>query len=194
MKHILFLFLCVAMSATVLAQSKLSPSFGINAGGVLAQVSAPDGVTTGASELKFGFSGGIYASIPLSDLLSIRPELNYAALGGKNTANAVTAKVNYLTIPLLASFRLDKSGFSAHVGPQYGLLLSASATDRGTTTDLKSQLTSTDLSLLGGITYMPGVVGVTVRYQYGLSNIVADKNSGYSWKNNGIYVTGVLRF
>jgi hypothetical protein len=194
MKNFIFTILCCISYFVGNAQDKQTTSFGVTLNGVLSNLSFPNGALTGASESKIGFSGGAYFSIPVTDIFSIRPECNYAMIGGKNTANAFSVNLNYLTIPVLASFKLDKSGFSVYVGPQYGLLLSASQVDHGNKTDIKSLLSGSDIAAVGGIQYMPQSLGIGLRYQLGLSNDVADKNSGYSLKNNAIYLSALIKF
>ncbi len=152
-----------------------------------------DGNGNGIATL-WGFSGGVslsnvrdygtltaptfsvFMGIPVTKTFRIRPELGYAGMGSQNATNSF--RVNYFLLPLLASFELNK-GLFLLAGPQTSMILSANQTTGSTKTNTRDQMHVQDLSLVGGLEYMPGRFGLAVRYQYGLtSNGLGNYNRG----------------
>ncbi|WP_438946114.1 porin family protein, partial [Sediminibacterium sp.] len=169
-----FLFLVFVFSVAIInAQTKSAKrgGVGITLSPILSDLSTADGDLS--SKTKFAFSGGLFFSIPVGSEVSIQPELTYAKLGGKWTDNSGRLDLDYLLIPVLATFRLEGAGFHVYAGPQYGILLSAKdITNNGSAVDVKEYFKSGDFSLVGGAEFIPKGVGVGLRYQLGLSNIV----------------------
>lgn len=104
--------------------------------------------------------------------------------------------LNYLTLPVLAKYSFEDAGFGAYLGPQIGYLLSAKGIFEGDSEDLKEDLKSTDISGIIGVEYfLPAGIGISARYQLGLSNIAKDADEGEgSIKNNALTFTLGYRF
>ena len=120
-----------------------------------------------------------------------------------------TAKLDYLEIPVLAKYRIGGARqFYATFGPYVGFLLTAknvssgsslvyldqqktqpvtgSPVDFGATTDIKSELRSTNWGIQGGVGYQrpigSGRIELDVRGGYGLVNV--QKDTAVNGKNN----------
>lgn len=127
---------------------------------------------------------GLLGHIHLDRQLAIQPELVYSAQGAKSKSGA-NVKLNYINIPVLFQYMFD-NGFRLQLGPQVGILTSAKSTLNGSTTDIKNNLKSVDVSLSPGIGYVhpPSGIGFDLRYNFGLTNI--NKTDAVVSKNNGL--------
>ena len=141
-------------------------------------------------EFKFGYNLGGFAELNFSEHFGIQPEVmwnqtNYRTAnnfneiypGGKSD---LEGKLNYLSIPILASFSPVKF-ISFQAGPQFGILLNKDKTlfDNG-----KDAFKSGDFSMLGGVQLNIGALKVGGRYVVGLANI-NDIDEKEKWKNQG---------
>ncbi|MES2331171.1 MAG: outer membrane beta-barrel protein [Bacteroidota bacterium] len=109
----------------------------------------------------------VFMGVPVTSTFRIRPEIGYAAMGSSNATTSF--RTNYFLLPVLASFEINK-GLFLLAGPQTAMILSANQTTGSIKTNTRDQMHVQDLSLVGGMEYMPGKFGVAVRYQYGLTN------------------------
>lgn len=144
-------------------------------------------------EFKFGYHLGAFAEVNFTDKWGIQPELlwsqtNYRS--GKDFSavypggvNDVKGKLNYLTIPVLLSYRPVKV-LALQVGPQFGVLLDK---DKSLFNNGKDAFKKGDFSLLAGAQLNILKFKGGVRYVIGLSDIndVEDSNK---WKNTGFQV------
>lgn len=107
-------------------------------------------------EYKFGYNLGAFAEINFNDKWGIQPELLWSQTnyrtgnefsdlypGGKED---VEGKLNYVTIPLLLTFRPVKI-LSLQAGPQFGIMASQ---DKDLLGETKEAFKSGDFSMLGG--------------------------------------------
>ncbi|MBN9383970.1 MAG: PorT family protein [Chitinophagaceae bacterium] len=169
-------------TATVFG-AKAQIQFGIKAGANFANVS-----NTPGSKTLVSFNGGALVKIPLVDALSLQPEVVYSGQGAKFDGGKIT--LGYVNIPVLAKYTLPVGVFF-ETGPQLGILLSAKQkVDGGSDTDIKSSLKSTDIAWAFGAGYViPDInLGVDVRYNLGLTNVIKDGGSS----KNGVFQVGVF--
>ncbi|HVV04687.1 MAG TPA: outer membrane beta-barrel protein, partial [Puia sp.] len=101
----------------------------------------------------------------------------------------VKGKLNYLSIPVLLSFRPAKI-ISLQAGPQFGILLNQ---DKDLVDNSKDAFKKGDLSLVGGVQLNLASVVIGGRYVIGLNNI-NDLPNDNSWKNRGFQVYAGFRF
>jgi hypothetical protein len=89
--------------------------------------------------------------------------------------------LNYLSIPLLLTYKLVGSFITLQAGPQFGILL-----DRNKTLlqNGKEAFKKGDFSLLGGAQVKIAAFRFTGRYGIGLSNI-NDIDNRDQWKSQG---------
>ena len=205
MKKQILLFASVLISAFTFAQSK--PSFGIRAG-VSSSSMKGDAVNSLQDLLDYtnggittsnhtGFFGGVNASIPVSELVSVEPGVYYTQKGydmkGKLNfkgaeflgANA-QAKLSshYIDIPLL--LKLNFNGLQLFAGPQVSYLAKADLrTTAGAlgfnvldkTMDATDQFHRWDAGVTGGIGYQfQNGFNIAASYDHGLSKVDANQN------------------
>lgn len=177
------------LTAAATSAHAQSPSFGIKAGASL--TNAVGGTNSGGSfENKFGFHGGFVANFPLSDLLSIQPELLYSMKGFKfsspNPFDGVlvrsTHTLHYIDVPVLA--RLTTGSLFFEAGPQFGYLVAAKFEREGSTNFPASSNTSrndyqkVDFGYAAGLGYqLPGGAGIGLRYNGGFKNFTKFYNN-----------------
>jgi hypothetical protein len=175
----------LALGVLLAAYSFAQVGLGIKGGLNLANVGGTD-APPGAKTLT-GFAAGGYLEISLPLLFTIQPEILYSQKGTTydesmfGTNFTVTAKLNYLEIPVLVkySFPVPVVKPSLYVGPAMGILLSAKAkveaAGQSQEEDIKDQTTSTDWGLVVGASANIAIITVDVRYTLGLTSL--DKNS-----------------
>lgn len=79
-------------------------------------------------DVRFAYSVGAFAECKITDLFSIRPEINYTTRGGNETMEVMGVKttsdygIRYIEIPVLAEFNFGQIGLV--VGPYMGMKLS----------------------------------------------------------------------
>lgn len=196
------------LSAKCFAQDEVTATgvrFGVKAGINIANVTIKPEDDESSLGSLVGINGGFFATIPVSAGFAIQPELTYSGLGAKTKTSALGGEgggtenaklmLNYLTLPVLAKYTFEDAGFAAYLGPQIGYLLSAKGKYGGETEDIKEEVKSTDISGIIGVGYfLPMGVGLSARYQLGLSNIAKDTEGEGSLKNKALTFTLGYRF
>jgi len=147
----------------------------------------------------FGYNVGAFAEINFPGVFGIQPEVlwnqtNYRS-GTKFSdiypggIDDVKGKLNYLSIPILLSFRPAKI-ISLQAGPQFGILLNQ---DKNLVENGKEAFKKGDFSLVGGVQLNLASIVIGGRYVVGLTDIndVSDNNK---WKNQGFQVYAGFRF
>lgn len=148
---------------------------------------------------QFGYNVGAFAEINFPGVFGIQPELlwnqtNYRT-GSKFSdiypggLDDVKGKLNYLSIPILLSFRPAKI-ISFQAGPQFGILLNQ---DKNLVDNSKDAFKKGDLSLVGGVQFNLASIVVGGRYVVGLTDI-NDVTNDNKWKNQGFQVYAGFRF
>lgn len=143
----LFLGLAVATGSLAFAQeTQTTPTvttvnnqkdpirFGIKAGGNAASFNNQD---VSLNNQKLGFHAGAFVNIPLSQKLSLQPEVLYNQLGSKSvisssdvTTGSTTVKtredfsntLNYISVPLMLQMRPTKN-FYIEAGPEFSYFI-----------------------------------------------------------------------
>lgn len=205
MKKQILLFVSIAISTLSIAQ--LKPSFGVR-GGVTSASMRGDAVNSLGNILDFtngmittgsrtGFFAGTYATVPLSDVISVEPALYYSQKGyemkgslnvkglGFLGANA-KAKLNaqYIDLPVLLKANIN--GFQVFAGPQVSYLTNADLhTTAGvfginllnTKLSATSQFNRWDAGVTGGIGYQfINGINVIASYDHGLTRVDANRS------------------
>jgi hypothetical protein len=209
-KQFLLLFLTVI---TVAGWAQNKAAFGVRAGLSSAGMRG-DAVNNLDNLLNFtngmvtthnrtGFFAGGFASIPLSNAISVEPALYYSQkgyelrgeLGIKGTeflgARAkAQLQSDYIDMPVILKANLG-GGFQVFAGPQVSYLMSSNLkTSAGilgfnllnNTTDATSQFNRWDMGLTAGLGYQfKNGMNLMAAYDYGLSKVDANKNvNGYN--------------
>ena len=142
---------------------------------------------------NYGYSLGGFADIKITKHFGIQPELLWNEYQTRtadnanqvytNLSNGTNIKLNYLTIPLLLSFKPAKI-ISIQAGPQFGVLINESQTFIDNS---KNAFKTGDLSVLAGVQLNLGWFRLGGRYVYGLTNLDNVGNVD-SWKSQGYQV------
>jgi hypothetical protein len=194
----------LAVFASVNSQtfSQTGTGLGIESGINMANMSLTPAFTTSS---RTGLMIGGFVDIGVSRILSIRPGVRYVMKGFSTTSNGITftEKLSYLELPMLlkASIPLQrvKPYFSA--GPTLGIQLSA--TEEITngvqvqTGDVSTVFETIDFGLyFGGGLEFHVASGTDIftgfGYSLGLTNV--SKVPTFEGKNNGIQITGGIKF
>ena len=120
-----------------------------------------------------------------SESFNIQSGLLYNGMGGSMTDDGYTSKVhlNYLSIPVLAKFKLG-SGFHGYAGPQLSFLLSAKYKDDDGTSNVEDVRGSGVFGLFGLGYSLNDKFGFYGEYSAGLSNISKESSGGEKWRAN----------
>ncbi|HJY63057.1 MAG TPA: porin family protein [Ignavibacteria bacterium] len=182
--------------------SQSNTSLGIESGLNLANMSLTPNFTTSS---RTGLMVGGFADIGVSRIVSIRPGIRYVTKGFSTTSNGVTfnEKLSYLELPMLlkASIPLDRIKPYFTAGPTLGIQLSASEEITNgvqvQTNDAGTAWETIDMGLYfgGGIEFHVAHntdVFTGFGYTLGLTNV--SKIQGIEGKNNGIHITGGIKF
>ncbi len=107
-------------------------SFGIKAGANLSNVYDTQGDEFQADG-KFGLAGGLFLSLPLTDVIGIQPEFLFSQKGYQGSGSVLGSEysfsrtTNFIDVPLLVSLRTGEF-LTILVGPQYSFLVSQNYT------------------------------------------------------------------
>jgi len=157
---------------------------------------------------KVGFNIGAFASIKLSEKITLQPEILFSTQGAK--AENVNANVNgvnytadidfnlsYINIPVMFKYYVaDK--FNFEVGPQIGFLTSAETSTKlegfNQTVDqnAKNYFESVDFGFNLGAGYdFTNNISAGIRYNIGLSNILKTEAGDNSKSQNSVFSLSV---
>jgi len=179
MKKVLLPLLLLLIGYIGHAQS----SFGFKGGVNLGKFTGP-GVIAGASTLTAG-NIGVYDNIAFASTTSLQIELSVSWEGEKynNPINYGSFKFAYLNLPVLIHQKIA-AGLFAETGPQVGLLLGATNTNDGTTSDYSSQVTSISFDWDFGIGYkFSRMLALDARYNLGISNLGSSIATDRDYRN-----------
>ncbi|HYM94033.1 MAG TPA: porin family protein [Chitinophagaceae bacterium] len=132
-------------------------------------------------EFRYGYQLGGFIEIGLGHKWGIQPEVlfnqysttvdsnfNHIYQGVFNPSYQSQVKFNYLSIPLLVSYKLIGKFVSLQAGPQFGILMNQNKTllQNG-----GNAFKNGDLSMLGGVQVKLASLRISGRYAIGLQNI-----------------------
>ena len=182
--------LSLLIAFVIFAQAAMAQfNLGIKAGANLTKIEGK----TFKEEFSYGYHVGGFAEIGLGGKLSIQPEVlfnQYQTRVDSNFSNVYKnalnfsdnkdIKLNYLSIPILANYKLGNS-LSLQAGPQFGILLNQ---EKDLLENGKEAFDNGEFSMLGGAQLNISKFRLTGRYMIGLNNIndIEDQNK---WKNQG---------
>lgn len=186
-KLVLFMFAAISFAAVSQAQSfKFGPKLGANMGKIQGK-GFSDQYTLGYhiggfTEIGLGKKFGIQAEV-LWNQLNADTVTGFKAVYQNISSQATSSdiKLNYLSIPLLLTFKPTKI-LSLQAGPQFGILMDKNKT---LVANGKDAFKNGDLSMLVGAQLNILRVRLYGRYVIGLNNI-NDLSSSEKWTNQGI--------
>ncbi|CAA9280963.1 MAG: hypothetical protein AVDCRST_MAG56-3729 [uncultured Cytophagales bacterium] len=166
------------------------PSFGVKGGLNLANLFV-DEDNIQDKNWKVGYHVGLFVKAPLSNMLSIQPEILYSTAGAKVTYGGsdlaqvlgitpgeVRFNLNYVQVPVM--FMVNLGAFNVHAGPYASYLLSANVKNLQNNDPLnpstalelnESDFQRLDYGLAGGIGFDLKNAKLGLRYNYGLQRI-----------------------
>lgn len=134
---------------------------------------------------KMGFGGGVFFNYAFTELFGIQAEALYMMKGAtyevEFEGETFSANINadYIEIPLLLKVTIPTEGKikpAIFAGPAFGFLMSAKAEGEGESTDIKDDLESMDIGILGGaeIGYKmeKGMLFLSASYEVGMQTMV----------------------
>jgi hypothetical protein len=150
-------------------------------------------------EFRHGYNLGAFAEIDFNKKWGIQPEVLWNQTNTRTTsdfndiyphgiADVRNVKLNYLSIPILLTYRPIKP-LSLQVGPQFGVLIDQ---DRSLLENGGDAFKKGDFSMVGGAQLNIAAFKVGARYQVGLNNI-NDIDNRDKWKSQGFQIYAGLR-
>jgi hypothetical protein len=207
MKKISLFALALCTSAAVFAQDnqpqlrtpmEVKTRFGLRAGANLADLTfteLPSGSDITEAEHKTSFNGSVFVNVPLSSTFRFQPEVGFSSQGGKlkgpsgpGSGSFGEQDLHYINVPL--NFQLmTKKGFFIQTGPQLGFLLDAKIKEDGSSAEIQNEeeFDKIDFSWTGGVGYLSRIgLGVDLRYNIGIANIIEDNTNGMGTAKNSV--------
>jgi hypothetical protein len=148
-------------------------------------------------EYNLSYNVGAFAELYFNKTWGIQPELLWNQTNFRTATDFssivpegyddVKGSLNYLTMPILLSYRPSKI-ISFMAGPQFGILVNQTSI----VDSAKAAFKHGDLSLVGGVQLNLGGFKLGARYFIGLNNI-SDATNVEAWKNQGAQVYIGLR-
>ena len=196
----LFLTAAIAISSISFAQQ-----FGAKAGMNVSTIS-DDGYDDTKS--KVGYYAGVFLNMPVSESISIQPEVLYNNLGsetkGTVLGNAYSQKLNlnYISVPVMFQYKATPQ-FYLEAGPEFGFLVGADSKTTWNSTSSTAELNKDDFNNFNlGVGLGLGFditknVGLNARYVAGFSDVTkpsSDPSTNASNKNNTFQVGLNVKF
>lgn len=134
------------------------------------------------------FNAGLYGAFPIGDIISVQPEILYSRKGGELTYNnaIITGKtqfkLNYIEVPALLKVNITEN-LSVHAGPYFAYLIDAEVNNdaNGNAIDFENDYDNNDFNkfdvgISGGVGFGFDVLGLGIRYNYGLSTVGKERD------------------
>jgi len=191
MKKIGVFVLCITTGVSAFAQS-WSDNFqlGVKGGVNLATVAGDD---FDSPDSRTSFYAGLLAEVPLTDQVSLQPEVFYSGQGFdiNDNPDGVDAEyqIDYIQVPVLLKIYLI-DGLNIHAGPQFGFKINEQAdfdpTNEGGNFDTDA-IKDFDFQITAGAGYkFAESFFIEARYSYGLSEMIEDTDVHNSYVSAGI--------
>ena len=146
-------------------------------------------------QIRYGYHAGGFAEIGLKCKFGIQPEVLFSQYSTRidsnfshvyqNVFNQGNVKLNYLSVPILLSYKLIGNFLSLQAGPQFGVLIKQSKTLLENGGDA---FKGGDFSMIGGVHLKISSIRVDGRYVVGLNNI-NDIDNQEKWKSQGFQLS-----
>jgi len=183
-KKVTFLLLAIGTSTLLMAQGF---HVGVKGGANLFKIDGKSfseefqsGYTLGAfSEINFGKKWGIQPEV-IWNQTNTRTTSSFNEIYPNSLSDLKDVKLNYLSIPLLLSYRPAKF-LSLQAGPQFSILMDQ---HKNLLENGQQAFKNGDFAMLAGAQLNIGGVKLGGRYQIGLANI-NDIDNQDKWKNQG---------
>ncbi|MDE3124826.1 MAG: porin family protein [Bacteroidota bacterium] len=164
---------------------------GIKAGGNLTKI---DGETFNQG-FQLSYQVGGFAEIDFNKKWGIQPEVLWSQSATKSASFTTifppdqNIKLDYLTIPVLLRYNIDKL-ITLNAGPQFGILLNK---NDNLIINGQNAFKSGDFAMVGGVQLNFNVLRIYGRYAVGLNNL-NDLSNQNNWKSQQIQLGIGLKF
>jgi hypothetical protein len=163
--------------------------------GVTLSLAGEDSAIYNATNL-YAAKVGFFYSIPVSESVSVQPEIYFAMKGGRyysaSQRSTESARLNYIEIPLLLNVALLRQKFEIYLGPYIGFLVgSTDIDDEHDWTWIENEVKDYDYGVSLGARYqITRAVFMDAQFNNGLAKIVyePDKESGRFHKNKTLSI------
>jgi hypothetical protein len=185
---LLLLFAVVAQNNLQAQEtSSNNAKFGVKAGVNVSNLYTKD---VSSENTLYSFNVGLFAKMPITSYIAVQPELSYTGKGASNTYNNVLAtgkakySFNYIELPVLLVFNITNH---VHVlaGPYIAYLISGSVKNDSDVSifNFENNINTDDYNkfdtgLAVGVGVDAGMIGIGLRYNYGLSTVGKSKTYG----------------
>ena len=172
----LLLFTAFAIFAFVNSNAQGEFRIGFKAGVNIASIGGDDTYGVGSLGSRTGFHIGALVEVPITEKISIQPELLYSMKGSNLdfSSGDTDIKLDYIDVPILGKYHIIE-GLSGELGPVIGVLVKADADDGDESEDIKEYYKSTDIGIAIGASYrLPMGVFFSLRYNKGITDINDD--------------------
>lgn len=140
--------------------------------------------TNYSTNMRTSFHVGGFVNVPLGGSFRLQPGLVFSGQGADVNVGSGSSSVSYdqslhyINIPILLQLQ-TKSGFYLQTGPQPGFLVSAKyKPNSGASTNNKDNFDTFDFAWNAGIGYLTRIgLGLNAQYNYGITNILANKSN-----------------
>ncbi len=151
---------------------------------------------------QWNFMAGAFAELNFSHHWGIQPELLFSQTSTQTASNfddvyqeginSRGVKLNYMSIPILLTYKLPIPVISLQAGPQFGILMN---TSDNITTNAGNAFKSGEFSMVLGAQVNLGGFKGGARYVYGFTNVanISSIESVDSWKSRTIQLYIGLR-
>jgi hypothetical protein len=151
---------------------------------------------------QWNFMAGAFAELNFSHHWGIQPELLFSQTSTQTASNfddvyqeginSRGVKLNYMSIPILLTYKLPIPVISLQAGPQFGILLN---TSDNITTNAGNAFKSGNFSMVIGAQVNLGAFQGGARYVYGFTNVanISSIESVDSWKTRTVQLYVGLR-
>jgi hypothetical protein len=149
-------------------------------------------------QFRYGYHLGGFAEIGFGGKLGIQPEVLYNQYSTTldsnfksvyqnvfNPSYQSNVKLNYISIPILLSYKLVGNFIKLQAGPQFGVLINH---DKTLLQNGSNAFKNGDFSLLAGAQVKVGPIRVNGRYVIGLNDI-NDIDNQDKWKSQGFQLS-----
>lgn len=184
---LLSLFAALLFAQAIMAQFHIGAKAGAN-------IIKIDGKSF-KDQFRYGYHAGGFAEIGFRGKLGIQPEVLFSQYSTRTDSNFShvyqnilkqgDVKLNYLSIPILLSYKLAGNFLSLQAGPQFSVLINHSKTLVQNGGDA---FKGNDFSMVGGVQLKISSIRVDGRYVVGLNNI-NDIDNQEKWKSQGFQLS-----
>ena len=187
MKKIFLSLILVAASSVCFAQN-----FGVKAGGNINEIAGCASSDNKAINIGAYVGGVIEVGLPVANL-GVRFEPMFTMQGATRNREVLKVKwtdkyqFDYLALPILIDYKFLGGSLVLMAGPQVGYAVNAKQVSKGESNEntinySKDDVSFFDAGLTLGATYMvTRNLGVDLRYNFGLTNILKDTDT--IWQN-----------